>query len=199
MVRALTVAVSKLVMVNVREVAELQGAAGATFIGRSDVPALAAATKAGAEYYEDVQKAGKDHGYGPPHARVCAALLRPLVDDTAAPRGARAVLRRFWDSTVANGTPDQVVAQVPVCKVRKAFKKKEGDPDMTKVILVLHPRLRTESVPTNITEGPTEMTFEQALEAALAAVGAQIKRGTAPKGHLEREVDRLSRAAGGVR
>ena len=155
--------VAKLSLKHAMEMRELQAAVLTTVVMNQDDPIVKAATEATQEYHKR-QQAGGDTPQGPPHCYEWMGMLEMLVSEDIAEESTQSI-RQFCQEYAS---AEAMATVIHVCRVKKAFQKGK-----VKVCFAVH------------------ASAEQVLKLLvdkLTDKGGEVKRGQAPKGGLEREL-----------
>ena len=158
---------AKLSLKNAMDIREIQSTVLTTVILNQDDLYVQAATAATQEFnkHQDQAKAGNgEPPAGPPHCYAWIQMLELLVTDGLAEEEKKAV-QAFCSE---HPSPEQMATVVHVCRVKKVFQKGK-----TKLCLAVH---------------DSAEAVLQLLVKKLAERGGELKRGQAPKGGLEREL-----------
>ena len=161
---------AKLSLKNAMDIREIQSTVLTTVILNQDDLYVQAATAATQEFnkHQDQAKAGNgEPPAGPPHCYAWIQMLELLVTDGLAEEEKKAV-QAFCSE---HPSPEQMATVVHVCRVKKAFQKGK-----TKLCLAVH---------------DSAEAVLQLLVKKLPERGGELKRGQAPKGGLERELQGL--------
>ena len=157
--------VAKLSLKHAMEMRELQAAVLTTVVMNQDDPIVKAATEATQEYHKR-QQAGGDTPQGPPHCYAWMGMLEMLVSEhTGIAEESTQSIRQFCQEYAS---AEAMATVIHVCRVKKAFQKGK-----VKVCFAVH------------------ASAEQVLKLLvdkLTDKGGEVKRGQAPKGGLEREL-----------
>ena len=177
----LLVAVTKLTLQNKQESRQFASSLWDTFLGNNSVSPIVASQKAGKQYAAAVKDQGKQHKLGSPHIHIIMAFFEALAKEEAASQ-----LLKLTAAKMDQDGPDFIQQLFPYFRVTPTYK-----PEICKIQFMMHPlavwKLDTETSDNTVLTGKIRAELHDYLK----AVGFVRKDGAAPKGELERVVQRL--------
>lgn len=195
---------AKLSLHNAQEIKPLNAAAGTTIIFQEEKfkQMCDSTKKAGKNYAEKarLQTGGKSNE-GPPHVHIYAAMVLSIVD--MAPEGAKQVLQKHVETVT---DPRELVPVLKRCQVtscRESGKMKLRlhmvdlpEHTMKKVQLLIARSAQGNAVVEDImgggeAGGPLPTIIQRAIEEVFKAHGGEVAEGFAPRGGLERELQKM--------
>lgn len=146
------------------------------------------AAKGGKEYADKVAEGGRGHGLGPPHPHVLMSAMDAAKEDEELP----AELRRQLSALTAaleKLTIDEVGGLVTHFQAKQAYQR-EGEAGRHKVTLAIDP-LYSSALDGFETAGlSTAMAVRALLMQTMVQLGGEHLKGAAPRGPLERALQR---------
>ena len=181
----MAVATAKLVMVVAKDVQDLQATVYETWELNAEKPLAVAATTAGQRYDADAKELKERHAVdsnvdtaalGPPHLVVAASVIKDLA--TLVGPEEKTVLEEFWKTVVCkedSATLGECITHFQTKKNKQPHQKQE------KVRLIFSFDLHVKNM--SIVKGIMVREIQKE--------GGQRKVGSAPRGPLQRELNRL--------
>ena len=162
--------VAQLSLINAAENREEKGYSLSTVLLPPEMLMVEEALKEG-KVYQDLIQETKGQNCGAPHVRIAVASLKGLVEEGALAEAAMKDIKKWWKDKIIGKSSNELMDEILVWKIRK--------PTAGKGFAKLTFKLKDQVV---------QQTIFLALE---ALEKTEAKRGPAPKGPCEREVQRM--------
>ena len=162
--------VAQLSLINAAENREEKGYSLSTVLLPPEMLMVEEALKEGKVYQELIQEK-KGQNCGAPHVRIAVASLKGLVEEGILAEAAMKDIKHWWKNKIVGKSSNDLMDEILVWKIRK--------PAVGKGFAKLTFKLKDQAV---------QQTIFLALE---ALEKTEAKRGPAPKGPCEREVQRM--------
>ena len=157
-------------MINASDNREEKGYSLSTVLLPPEMLMVEEALKEG-KVYQDLIQEKKGQNCGAPHVRIAVASLKGLVEEGALAEAAMKDIKKWWKDKIIGKSSNELMDEILVWKIRK--------PTVGKGFAKLTFKLKDQVV---------QQTIFLALE---ALEKTEAKRGPAPKGPCEREVQRM--------
>ena len=166
---SLVKSVAQLSLINAAENREEKGYSLSTVLLPPEMLMVEEALKEG-KAYQDLIQEKKGQNCGAPHVRIAVASLKGLVQEGGLAEEAMKDIKKWWKEQIMDRSSDELMDEILVYKIRK--------PAVGKGFAKLTFKLKDQAM---------QATIFRALE---AMPSTEAKRGPAPKGPCEREVQR---------
>ena len=195
---ALLSTMGKQVLANTQQIRSMQAALSDTYLLPATCAPAVAAVEAGGVYHNKVSEAGKGHKLGPPHPHRAAALIDGLANHEFESKpelaAAKELMKALSEHMISLSTANDLDDLIPLCMAKETYERKDK-PKRIRITIAFDPL--TAMV---IKFGPDGATMSGAVVAhrvrlALRTLlmtfeGAEPCRGPAPRGELERTLQR---------